>query len=112
MDYPEVILQKALYAIGVVYHHEFILKMLLWEQQRLKNGNLLPQQTLKSLFKYRCCFIGAVVTLHTITIRILHCVHPQCFEIKKRIGSFTTRPIKTYPTLLNSSFKKRNNRWN
>jgi hypothetical protein len=29
---------KALYAIGVVYHHEFIyfLKMLLWEQQRLK----------------------------------------------------------------------------
>jgi 3-isopropylmalate dehydrogenase len=47
---------------------------------------------------------GAVGDPRTIIIR--HCIasFSRCIKIKKRIGSFTNvRPIKTYPTLLNSS---------
>jgi isocitrate/isopropylmalate dehydrogenase len=35
-----------LYAIGVVFDHEFILKTLLLEQLFRKTGNPLPEQTL------------------------------------------------------------------
>ena len=57
---PEVILQakKALYAISVAYNHEFIFEDALIGATAIeKTRNPLPEQTLESLFKYRCSIV-------------------------------------------------------
>lgn len=105
---PEVILQakKALYAIGVVYHHEFIFEDALVGATAIdKTGTSLPQQTLNLCLNTDAVLFGAVGDpAHDNNPDTKLRPSQGVLKLRKELGLFTNvRPIKTYPTLLNSS---------
>jgi 3-isopropylmalate dehydrogenase len=73
-----------LYAIGVVYDHEFILKNL--SRTAIdKTGTSLPQQTLNLCLNTDAVLFGAV---GPSTIIIRHCIasFSRCIKIRKELG--------------------------
>nr|WP_315182543.1 3-isopropylmalate dehydrogenase [uncultured Flavobacterium sp.] len=105
---PEVILQakKALYAIGVVYDHEFVFEDALIGAIAIdKTGNPLPEQTLNLCLNTDAVLFGAIGDPKydndpTAKIR------PELglLKLRKELGLFANiRPIKAYPKLMDSS---------
>lgn len=105
---PEVILQakKALYAIGVVYDHEFVFEDALIGAIAIdKTGNPLPEQTLNLCLNTDAVLFGAIgdpIYDNDPTAKI----RPELglLKLRKELGLFANiRPIKAYPKLLDSS---------
>ena len=105
---PEVILQakKALYAIGVVYDHEFVFEYALIGAIAIeKTGNPLPEQTLNLCLNTDAVLFGAIgdpIYDNDPTAKI----RPELglLKLRKELGLFANiRPIKAYPKLMDSS---------
>lgn len=105
---PEVILQakKALYAIGVVYDHEFVFEDALIGAIAIeKTGNPLPEQTLNLCLNTDAVLFGAIgdpMYDNDPTAKI----RPELglLKLRKELGLFANiRPIKAYPKLMDSS---------
>ena len=105
---PEVILQakKALYAIGVVYYHEFVFEDALIGAIAIeKTGNPLPEQTLNLCLNTDAVLFGAIgdpIYDNDPTAKI----RPELglLKLRKELGLFANiRPIKAYPKLMDSS---------
>ncbi|WP_269684533.1 3-isopropylmalate dehydrogenase [Flavobacterium lacustre] len=105
---PEVILQakKALYAIGVVYDHEFVFEDALIGAIAIeKTGNPLPEQTLNLCLNTHAVLFGAIgdpMYDNDPTAKI----RPELglLKLRKELGLFANiRPIKAYPKLMDSS---------
>ena len=105
---PEVILQakKALYAIGVVYDHEFVFEDALIGAIAIdKTGNPLPEQTLNLCLNTDAVLFGAIgdpIYDNDPTAKI----RPELglLKLRKELGLFANiRPIKAYPKLMDSS---------
>jgi 3-isopropylmalate dehydrogenase len=104
----EVILQakKALYAIGVVYDHEFVFEDALIGAIAIeKTGNPLPEQTLNLCLNTDAVLFGAIgdpIYDNDPTAKI----RPELglLKLRKELGLFANiRPIKAYPKLMDSS---------
>lgn len=105
---PEVILQakKALYAIGVVYDHEFVFEDALIGAIAIeKTGNPLPEQTLNLCLNTDAVLFGSIgdpMYDNDPTAKI----RPELglLKLRKELGLFANiRPIKAYPKLMDSS---------
>ncbi|RKT00758.1 3-isopropylmalate dehydrogenase [Flavobacterium sp. 123] len=105
---PEVILQakKALYAVGVVYDHEFVFEEALIGAIAIdKTGNPLPEQTLNLCLNTDAVLFGAIgdpMYDNDPTAKI----RPELglLKLRKELGLFANiRPIKAYPKLMDSS---------
>jgi 3-isopropylmalate dehydrogenase len=105
---PEVILQakKVLYAIGVVYDHEFVFEDALIGAVAIeKTGSPLPEQTLNLCINTDAVLFGAVGDPKydndpQAKVRPEH----GLLRLRKELGLFANiRPIKPYPTLLDAS---------
>lgn len=105
---PEVILQakKALYAVGVVYDHEFVFEDALIGAIAIdKTGNPLPEQTLNLCLNTDAVLFGAIgdpMYDNDPTAKI----RPELglLKLRKELGLFANiRPIKAYPKLMDSS---------
>jgi 3-isopropylmalate dehydrogenase len=105
---PEVILQakKALYAIGVVYDHEFVFEDALIGAIAIeKTGNPLPEQTLNLCLNTDAVLFGAIgdpIYDNDPTAKI----RPELglLKLRKELSLFANiRPIKAYPKLMDSS---------
>ena len=109
---PEVILQakKALYAIGVVYNHEFVFEDALIGAVAIdKTGNPLPEQTLNLCLNTDAVLFGAIGDPKYDNNPDAK-VRPEqgLLKLRKELGLFANiRPIKPYKTLLDSSPLKR-----
>jgi 3-isopropylmalate dehydrogenase len=109
---PEVILQakKALYAIGVVYNHEFVFEDALVGAIAIdKTGNPLPEQTLNLCLNTDAVLFGAIGDPKYDNNPDAK-VRPEqgLLKLRKELGLFANiRPIKPYNSLLNSSPLKR-----
>lgn len=109
---PEVILQakKVLYAIGVVYDHEFVFEDALMGAIAIdKIGNALPEQTLNLCLNTDAVLFGAIGDPKydnnpDAKVRPEH----GLLRLRKELGLFANiRPIKPYTALLDSSPLKR-----
>ncbi|HEY4617985.1 MAG TPA: 3-isopropylmalate dehydrogenase [Flavobacterium sp.] len=109
---PEVILQakKALYAIGVVYDHEFIFEDALIGAVAIdKTGTPLPEQTLNLCLNTDAVLFGAIGDPKYDNNPDAK-VRPEqgLLRLRQELGLFANiRPIKPYKTLLDSSPLKR-----
>lgn len=109
---PEVILQakKALYAIGVVYDHEFIFEDALIGAVAIdKTGSPLPEQTLNLCLNTDAVLFGAIGDPKYDNNPDAK-VRPEqgLLRLRQELGLFANiRPIKPYKTLLDSSPLKR-----
>jgi 3-isopropylmalate dehydrogenase len=109
---PEVILQakKALYAIGVVYNHEFVFEDALVGAIAIeKTGNPLPEQTLNLCLNTDAVLFGAIGDPKYDNNPDAK-IRPEqgLLKLRKELGLFANiRPIKPYKALLNSSPLKR-----
>jgi 3-isopropylmalate dehydrogenase len=105
---PEVILQakKALYAIGVVYNHEFVFEDALIGAVAInKTGSPLPEQTLNLCINTDAVLFGAIGDPKYDNDPEAK-VRPEqgLLRLRKELGLFANiRPIKPYSTLLDSS---------
>ncbi len=101
---PEVVLQakKALYAIGVVFDHEFIFEDALIGAIAIeKTGNPLPEQTLNLCLNTDAVLFGSVDDTNLNPIQGL-------LKLRQALGLFANiRPIKPYTDLLDLSPLKR-----
>ena len=101
---PEVVLQakKALYAIGVVFDHEFIFEDALIGAIAIeKTGNPLPEQTLNLCLNTDAVLFGSVDDTNLNPIQGL-------LKLRQALGLFANiRPIKPYIDLLDLSPLKR-----
>ncbi|MFV5696432.1 3-isopropylmalate dehydrogenase [Flavobacterium sp. LB3P122] len=109
---PEVTLQakKALYAIGVVYDHEFIFEDALIGAVGIdKTGKPLPEQTLNLCLNTDAVLFGAIGDPKYDNNPSAK-VRPEqgLLKLRKELGLFANiRPIKPYKSLLDSSPLKR-----
>jgi 3-isopropylmalate dehydrogenase len=109
---PEVILQakKALYAIGVVYDHEFVFEDALIGAIGIdKTGNPLPEQTLNLCLNTDAVLFGAVgdPKYDNNPDAKLRPVH-GLLRLRQALGLYANRrPIKPYNDLLDLSPLKR-----
>lgn len=109
---PEVILQakKALYAIGVVYDHEFVFEDALIGAIAIdKTGNPLPEQTLNLCLNTDAVLFGAIgdPKYDSNPDAKLRPVH-GLLKLRQALGLFVNvRPIKPYNDLLDLSPLKR-----
>lgn len=109
---PEVILQakKALYAIGVVYDHEFIFEDAFIGAVAIdKTGTALPEQTLNLCLNTDAVLFGAIGDPKYDKDPDAE-VRPEqgLLKLRQELGLFANiRPIKPYKTLLDSSPLKR-----
>jgi 3-isopropylmalate dehydrogenase len=105
---PEVTLQakKALYAIGVVYNHEFVFEdAYIGAIAIQKTGKPLPDQTLNLCRNTDSILFGAIGD-PSYDNNPSAKVRPEqgLFKLRKELGLFANiRPIKAYPKLMNSS---------
>jgi 3-isopropylmalate dehydrogenase len=105
---PEVILQakKALYAIGVVYNHEFVFEDALIGAVAIdKTGSPLPEETLNLCINTDAVLFGAIGDPKYDSDPEAK-VRPEqgLLRLRKELGLFANiRPIKPYPTLLEAS---------
>ncbi|MFV5689952.1 3-isopropylmalate dehydrogenase [Flavobacterium sp. ZT3R25] len=109
---PEVTLQakKALYAIGVVYDHEFVFEDAFIGAVAIdKTGNPLPEQTLNLCLNTDAVLFGAIGDPKYDNNPSAK-VRPEqgLLKLRKELGLFANiRPIKPYKSLLDSSPLKR-----
>lgn len=109
---PEVILQakKVLYAIGVVYDHEFVFEDALMGAIAIdKTGNPLPEQTLNLCLNTDAVLFGAIGDPKYDNNPDAK-VRPEqgLLRLRKELGLFANiRPIKVFKALLDSSPLKR-----
>lgn len=109
---PEVTLQakKALYAIGVVYDHEFVFEDALMGAVAIdKTGKPLPEQTLNLCLNTDAVLFGAIGDPKYDNNPSAK-VRPEqgLLKLRKELGLFANiRPIKPYKSLLDSSPLKR-----
>lgn len=111
---PEVVLQakKALYAISVMFDHEFIFEDALMGAIAIdKTGVALPEQTLNLCLNTDAVLLGTIGDGNAAYDN-----NPDSqkrpsqgvLRLRKELGLFANkRPIRTYTTLLNSSPLKR-----
>jgi 3-isopropylmalate dehydrogenase len=105
---PEVILQakKALYAIGLVFDHEFVFEDAFVGAIAIeKTGNPLPEQTLNLCLNTDAVLFGAIGDPKYDNNPDAK-VRPEqgLLKLRKSLGLFANiRPIKPYNSLLNSS---------
>jgi 3-isopropylmalate dehydrogenase len=105
---PEVTLQakKALYAIGVVYNHEFVFEdAYIGAIAIQKTGKPLPDQTLNLCRNTDCILFGAIGD-PSYDNNPSAKIRPEqgLLKLRKELGLFANiRPIKAYPKLMNSS---------
>jgi 3-isopropylmalate dehydrogenase len=105
---PEVILQakKALYAIGLVFDHEFVFEDAFVGAIAIeKTGNPLPEQTLNLCLNTDAVLFGAIGDPKYDNNPDAK-VRPEqgLLKLRKSLGLFANiRPIKPYTSLLNSS---------
>jgi 3-isopropylmalate dehydrogenase len=105
---PEVILQakKALYAIGLVFDHEFVFEDAFVGAIAIeKTGNPLPEQTLNLCLNTDAVLFGAIGDPKYDNNPDAK-VRPEqgLLKLRKSLGLFANiRPIKPYSSLLNSS---------
>lgn len=105
---PEVILQakKALYAIGLVYDHEFVFEDAFVGAIAIeKTGNPLPEQTLNLCRNTDAVLFGAIGD-PKYDNNPESKVRPEqgLLKLRKELGLYANiRPIKPYSALLNSS---------
>jgi len=105
---PEVILQakKALYAIGLVFDHEFVFEDAFVGAIAIeKTGNPLPEQTLNLCLNTDAVLFGAIGYPKYDNNPDAK-VRPEqgLLKLRKSLGLFANiRPIKPYASLLNSS---------
>ncbi|SHM72848.1 3-isopropylmalate dehydrogenase [Flavobacterium xinjiangense] len=105
---PEVILQakKALYAIGLVFDHEFVFEDAFVGAIAIdKTGNPLPEQTLNLCLNTDAVLFGAIGDPKYDNNPDAK-VRPEqgLLKLRKSLGLFANiRPIKPYASLLNSS---------
>ncbi|RTZ05722.1 3-isopropylmalate dehydrogenase [Flavobacterium sp. GSP6] len=109
---PEVILQakKALYAIGVVFDHEFVFEDALIGAVAIeKTGNPLPEQTLNLCLNTDAVLFGAVGNTkydnnHDPKLRPVN----GLLKLRQALGLYANiRPVKPYKDLLDLSPLKR-----
>ena len=107
---PEVILQakKALYAIGVVFDHEFVFEDALIGAIAIeKTGNPLPEQTLNLCLNTDAILFGAVDNCKYDTNLDLRPIQ-GLLKLRQALGLYANiRPIKPYNDLLDLSPLKR-----
>jgi 3-isopropylmalate dehydrogenase len=109
---PEVIMQakKALYAIGVVYEHDFIFEDALIGAIAIdKTGSPLPEQTLNLCLNTDAVLLGAIGDPKYDNNPVAK-VRPEqgLLKLRKELGLFANiRPVKPYKGLLDSSPLKR-----
>ncbi|OYX85385.1 MAG: 3-isopropylmalate dehydrogenase [Flavobacteriales bacterium 32-34-25] len=109
---PEVILQakKALYAVGVVYEHDFIFEDALIGAIAIdKTGSSLPEQTLNLCLNTDAVLLGAIGD-PKYGADAAENVRPEdgLLKLRKELGLFTNiRPIKPFKGLLDVSPLKR-----
>ena len=107
---PEVILQakKALYAIGVVFDHEFVFEDALIGAIAIeKTGNPLPEQTLNLCLNTDAILFGAVTNCKHDTNSDLRPIQ-GLLKLRQALGLYANiRPIKPYNDLLDLSPLKR-----
>ena len=105
---PEVTLQakKALYAVGVVYDHEFIFEdALIGDTAIEKTGNPLPEQTLNLCLNTDAILFGAV---NDTVSNTKACPIQGLLHLRQALGLFATiRPVKPYHDLLDLAPLKR-----
>jgi 3-isopropylmalate dehydrogenase len=105
---PEVTLQakKALYAIGVVYNHEFVFEDAYIGAIAIeKTGKPLPEQTLNLCRNTDSILFGAIGDPKYDNNPYAK-VRPEqgLLKLRKELGLFANiRPIKAYPKLMDSS---------
>lgn len=105
---PEVILQakKALYAIGVVYDHEFVFEDAFIGAVAIdKTGSALPEQTLNLCRNTDAVLFGAIGDTKYDNNPDAK-VRPEqgLLKLRKELGLFANiRPIKPYSSLLDAS---------
>jgi 3-isopropylmalate dehydrogenase len=104
---PEVILQakKALYAIGMIYNHEFVFEeALIGEIAQQKTGKSLPKQTLN------LCLNTDAILLGTIENLITSNKTPDCLlQLKEALGVYVQKTVvKPYQNLVEISPLKNN----
>ena len=105
---PEVTLQakKALYAIGVVYNHEFVFEDAYIGAIAIeKTGKPLPDQTLNLCRNTDSILFGAIGAPKYDNDPTAK-VRPEqgLLSLRKELGLFANiRPIKAYPKLMNTS---------
>ena len=109
---PEVILQakKALYAIGVVFDHEFVFEDALIGAIAIeKTGNPLPEQTLNLCLNTDAILFGAVDDSNYGTHSDSKLLPIQgLLKLRQALGLYANiRPIKPYNDLLDLSPLKR-----
>ncbi|MES2239096.1 MAG: 3-isopropylmalate dehydrogenase [Bacteroidota bacterium] len=107
---PEVITQakKALYAIGVVYEHDFIFEEALVGAVAIeKTGSPLPEQTLNLCLNTDAVLLGAIGDpKYDANIR----PEQGLLRLRKELGLYANiRPLKPFKGLLDSSPLKREN---
>ena len=107
---PEVTLQarKALYAIGVVFDHEFVFEDALIGAIAIeKTGNPLPEQTLNLCLNTNAILFGAVDNCKYDTNLDLRPIQ-GLLKLRQALGLYANiRPIKPYNDLLDLSPLKR-----
>lgn len=111
---PEVILQakKALYAIGVVYEHDFIFEEALVGAIAIdKTGSPLPEQTLNLCLNTDAVLLGAIGdTKYDIDPNAKVRPEQGLLQLRKKLGLFANiRPLKPFKGLLDKSPLKREN---
>ena len=109
---PEVILQakKALYAIGVVYDHEFVFEEALMGAIAIdKTGNPLPEQTLNLCLNTDAVLLGAIGDPKYGANSDSKVTPEQgLLRLRKELGLFANiRPLKPFKGLLDVSPLKR-----
>lgn len=105
---PEVILQakKALYAIGVIYDHEFVFEDALIGAIAIeKTGNSLPEQTLNLCLNTDAVLFGAIGDpMYDNNSEAKVRPEQGLLRLRKELGLFANiRPIKPYAALLDAS---------
>ena len=109
---PEVILQakKALYAVGVVYEHDFIFEDALIGAIAIdKTGSSLPEQTLNLCLNTDAVLLGAIGDPKYGTDAAENARPEQgLLKLRKELGLFANiRPLKPFKGLLDVSPLKR-----
>lgn len=111
---PEVVLQakKALYAISVMFDHEFIFEDALIGAVAIdKTGTALPEQTLNLCLNTDVVLLGTVGNgdpKYDNNPDAQKRPSQAVLKLRKELGLFANkRPIKTYATLMHSSPLKR-----
>ena len=109
---PEVILQakKALYAVGVVFDHEFVFEDALIGAVAIeKTGTPLPEQTLNLCLNTDAILFGAVDdSNYDLVSNSQLCPIQGLLKLRQALGLYANiRPIKPYNDLLDLSPLKR-----